>query len=255
MSDQPVLSSSQRSLLEANRDRAKFSGHAGGKARGAAGYVSDSDDSCDFLSATGQWAIFNPPQEGGFPDIHIGAAWRPLEREDGGLIGRLLKRRREQNVDLDLGVLYELNNGKRGSIQGFGRVFGRYDAEPFIYLHGDDRSGHDHDDTHHGHDEIITINGQKWEEIRRILVYLYIYGGADHWAEVAPQVQVLVPRERPVVARLHTSRSELCIAAVLKMENVRGGIRMKNITEYYPGHPSMDRAFGFGLEWEDGSKD
>ena len=62
---------SQESLAEASRYRAKFSGHR--NAKGAAGYISDTDDdSYSFLGSTGQLEIFNP-QEGGFGKIVIEA--------------------------------------------------------------------------------------------------------------------------------------------------------------------------------------
>lgn len=246
-------SASQNSLLEATRSRASFSGHAGGRARGAAGYVSDTDDACDFLATTGNHAIFNAP-EGGFGDIQIGAAWQPLDKPKHGFIEKFIKREPDfKPVDLDLGVLYEMNDGSRGCIQAFGGTMGQYESAPYMALNGDDVTGEDHDDID-GQDEIVILNGQKWSEIKRALVYLYIYEGACHWAEIAPQVQIIVPNEKPVVVTLHTYKSELPLAAVVRLENVRGGIRLTNMTEYYPGHPSMDRAYGFGIEWEDGQK-
>lgn len=242
--------SSSDSLSEATRSRAKHSRHGG---IGAAGYVSDTDDnSYQFLGATGQTDIFNP-QEGGFGKIRVGAAWQNLAVEKAGFLGKLLKKVQKHGIDLDIGCLYELQNGERGAIQAFGEMFGHYKEPPYIYLSGDDRTGDDDDDDD-GEDEVIHINGQKWPEIRRLLIYLYIYGGADHWAEIEPQIQVRVPKEKPMIVKLHTTKSELALCAVALMENVRGGIKITNITEYYPGHAEMDRAFGFGLEWADGEK-
>ena len=243
---------SRQAIQDATRSRASFSGH--GKAKGAKGYVSDTDDSSvDFLGTTGDTTIFQP-QEGGFGKIRIGAAWKPMRKPDESFFGKLLKRESDQFVDLDLACMYEMKDGTKGALQGFGKLFGNYDKPPYIKLSGDDRTGEDDDDVD-GLDEYFLINGQKWDEIKRLVVYLYIYDGAAHWAEITPQVRVEVPNEKPMIVTLHTYKSELCVCAVAELENVRGGIRMKNITEYYPGHPSLDRAFGFGLEWEDGSKD
>jgi tellurite resistance protein TerA len=243
--------SSMDSLTEATRSRAKFSGHGG---IGAAGYVSDTDDnSYQFLGTTGQTDIFNP-HENGYGKIRIGAAWQNLRVEKSqNFISKFIKKAAKVGIDLDLGCLYELHNGQRGSIQAFGEVFGSLKEPPYISLLGDDRTGDDDDDDD-GEDEIIYVNGQKWPEIKRILIYLYIYDGAEHWAEVQPQVQVRVPDEKPMIVTLHTLKSELSLCAVAMMENVRNGIKMTNITEYYPGHAEMDRAFGFGLEWDDGEK-
>jgi len=38
------------------------------------------------------------------------------------------------------------------------------------------------------------------------------------------------------------------------IENLDGGVRLTNHSEYFSSQPAMDRAFGFGLAWEDGQK-
>lgn len=241
---------SANSLIEATRGRAKFSGH--GNAKGAAGYLSDTDDSCSFLGATGQTEIFDP-RENGFGKIRIGAAWQNTQAEQRGFFRRIFGKFRTKGLDLDLGCLYELQDGSRGCVQAFGEMFGSFDKAPFISLSGDDRTGDDHDDDE-GEDEFIMLNGHKWPEIRRILFYLYIYGGAAHWAEVRPQIQIRIPGEKPVAVVPHTYKEEMALCAVAGLENIRNGIKVTNYTEYYPGHAEMDRAFGFGLDWSDGVK-
>jgi tellurite resistance protein TerA len=243
--------SSSDSLSEATKSRAKFSGH--GKALGAAGYVSDTDDNAyQFLGTTGQTDIFNP-QENGYGKIRIGAAWQNLKMEKAGLLGKLVGKARKTGIDLDLGCLYELQDGQRGAVQAFGDMYGSFEEPPYLSLSGDDRTGDDDDDDD-GEDEIIFLNGQKWPEIKRLLFYLYIYDGAEHWAEIEPQIQIRVPNEKPMIVTLHTTKSAMALCAVAGMENVRNGIKLTNYTEYYPGHAEMDRAFGFGIEWDDGEK-
>ena len=172
-----------------------------------------------------------------------------------GLLDRLLgkgktkKTTKKSGIDLDIGCLYELKNGKRGAIQAFGNMYGALDKEPFIHLSGDERTGEAE-----GEDELIQVNGKRWDEIKRIIIYIYIYDGADNWETVQPQIQVRVPEEKPMVVTLRARQEQLAICAVAGLENVRGGIRMTNYMEYFSGHPAMDRAFGFGLEWDDGKK-
>lgn len=242
------------SLSEATRSRAKFSGH--GQAKGAAGYVSDTDDTgCRILGATGQNHIIDTV-ETGFEYLRIGGAWQPLQKaQSQNFLDRLLKRTRVRHhgVDLDIGCLYELQNGERGAVQAFGELFGAYDSAPFIALSGDDRTGDDDDDDD-GEDEILMVNGAHWGDIRRMLIYFYIYDGVNNWAEIKPQVQIRVPGHPPLVINPHTYKSELAVCAVAGIENVRGGIKLTNFTEYYPGHAEMDRAHGYGLQWEDGQK-
>lgn len=246
---------SKHSIAEATRSRAKFSGH--GASKGAAGFVDplSESDTASFLSKAGETAIVNPPK-GGMKNFEIGAAWDrvPVEEEKpAGFLGRFLGKTVTQitqaRVDLDVGCLYELKNGRRGAIQAFGKMFGALNEEPYIKLSGDERTG----DTE-GEDEVIRINGAHWNDIARILIYVYIYKGAENWMSVRPQIQVRVPGESPMIVTLRASRRELPLCAVASLENVRGGIRLTNHLEYYPGHDEMDRAFGFGLEWADGQK-
>jgi len=255
--------SSRHSIIEATRGRARFSDHA--KSKGAAGFISpyDDDQEAEFLSKPGQTAIVNPTKEG-IKDFEIGVAWDNVNEakisdksadKKTGFIKKLLGSKdkittsKKSGVDLDLGCLYELQNGKRGAIQGFGDNFGNLESEPFIYLPHDERTG-----DKEGEDEMILVSGTQWNQIKRIVVYIYIYDGADSWASVKPQIQVRVPEELPMVVSLGAKRQELSVCAVAGLENVRGGIKMTNYLEYFPGHLSLDRAFGFGLSWEDGQK-
>ena len=250
--------SSRNSIIEATRSRAKFSKH--GNTKGAAGFISpyDDDQPASFLSKPGETAIVNPTKEG-IADFEIGVAWdnvTPLQgkTKKTGFFEKILGKaekvvEKSKGVDLDVGCLYELKNGKRGAIQAFGEMFGSLEEEPYIKLSGDERTGEAE-----GEDEIIFVNGKRWDEFKRIIIYVYIYGGADSWEMVKPQIQVRVPEEKPMIVSLSARREELALCAVAGLENVRGGIRMTNFLEYFPGHAEMDRAFGFGLEWADGRK-
>lgn len=238
------------SLTEANRDRVSRSRHGG---LGAAGYISqsDSDQAHSFLSSPGEVAVIDPPAAG-FPDFVIGVAWdNVVVEQETGLLHRIFKKKiLKAGVDLDLGCLYKLKNGLRGGMQAFGREHGALREEPYIALSGDERRG-DKD----GPDEVLTVNGARWDEIEEILIYIYIYGGVDDWASVRPQIQVRVPGQPPMVVTLSTRHSEMEVCAIAGLENVRGGIKLTSYLEYFPGHAEMDRAFGFGLSWESGSKD
>lgn len=243
--------SSADSLIQATRSRAQFSGH--GNAKGAAGLrVKGDGRPGEFLSDPGETAIINP-HEHGYEMINIGLAWDNVSPSgnEKGFLKRLLGRTpvMPRGVDLDLGCLYELKNGQRGCIQAFGEMFGDLENAPYINLSGDERTG-----DAEGDDESILVNGAHWPDIKRLLLYVYIYDGVPDWSTVRPQVQVRVPGEPPLVVTPNISRKELAVCAVATLENIRGGIRLTNHTEYFPGHAEMDRAFGFGLSWADGQK-
>lgn len=239
---------SQSSLNEATRSRANFSGHGG--SLGAAGYRDNANnpDNCEFLNEPGQSVAISTAQEG-FKSLLIGVAWDSIKSKDNSFFGKLLKKEKITNVDLDIGCLYELEDGTRGAIQAFGEKFGQFDTSPFIELSGDERTG-----AAEGHDEFLLVNGKHWKDIKRILVYIYIYEGAARWSAIKPQIILDVPGEDDLIVTLQAHDDALALCAVGGLENVRGGIKLTNYTEYFPGHEEMDRAFGFGLEWGQGKK-
>ncbi len=222
--------------------------------------MSPHDDSqeAEFLSSPGQTAVVNPSKEG-IKDFEIGVAWdnvvptKPVKKV--GFLDKILGKSAPKEaqaikgVDLDVGCLYELKNGKRGAIQAFGDRYGSLEEEPYISLSGDERTG-----DAEGEDELIKVNGRMWNEFKRIVIYIYIYEGAENWETVKPQIQVRVPEEKPMIVTLKARRQELALCAVAGLENVRGGIKMTNYLEYFPGHAELDRAFGFGLKWDEGHK-
>lgn len=235
-------------LSEATRSRAAFSGH--NSALGAAGYreISLNPDNSDYLREPGQSISISPGAEE-FDSIMIGVEWDNVAAQKSGLFSKLLERVTNKGVDLDLGCLYELEDGTRGAIQAFGNKYGDYNNAPYIQLCGDERTGNKA-----GMDETMVVNAAHWTSIKRMLIYIYIYEGAPHWKEINPQLLIDVPGEDDLVVTLGVHDDSLPLCAVGGLEQVRGGIRLTNYTEYFPGHLEMDRAFGYGLEWADGRK-
>ena len=239
---------SHDSIAKATKSRAAFSGH--GEALGAAGVrevnVAPLQEQLD---RHGESQVITPPEEG-FRKIHVGLAWNNVITEKASGFMGLIKKATKQGVDLDLGCFYELKDETRGILQPFGELFGAYDKPPYIALSGDERTG-----DAAGDDEFFTINGAFWPEIERILIYTYIYKGANNWAQIKPQVTVNFGNgEAPVIIKpsLHTENLTVCALATIK--NVKGGIQLITHGEYFASHSAMDRAFGMGLKWEDGAK-
>ncbi|MBI1327760.1 MAG: Tellurium resistance protein TerA [Alphaproteobacteria bacterium] len=246
MKDQITTSLSESSLKEATRYRSEFSHYIG--AKGAAGYVDPREGSADIVTRANQKISLSPP-EGGFNEIRVGAAWDNQVRDSKGFFGKLLNLKRKLNIDLDLGCLYELNNGKRGAVQAFGSLFGNFDQPPYFQLSGDERTGDSE-----GDDEYIRINGSKWHEVKRALFYIYIYKGEAEWGHIRPQIVIDAPGSKPIVVRPSVFNKDLRLCVIAGLENVRNGIQMTSYTEYFPGHVEMDRAYGYGLQWDDGEK-
>lgn len=240
--------SSIDSMADATRSRADFSGHGG--ALGAAGHreISINPDNSEFLREPGQSIAVSPGADG-FESLVIGVEWDNVLVQQAGFFGKLLKKATKKGVDLDIGCLYELKDGSRGAIQAFGEKFGNFEDPPYMTLSGDERTG-----DAEGHDEYILVNGKHWNKIKRLLVYIYIYEGAVNWKQINPQILIDVPGENDLVVTLGAHDDSLALCAVGEIEQVRGGIKLINRTEYFPGHHEMDRAFGYGLEWGDGTK-
>ncbi|HEY0902021.1 MAG TPA: Tellurium resistance protein TerA [Micavibrio sp.] len=236
------------SMTEASRNRAEFSGH--GNAKGAAGYRPDNEEHAEnLLNGFGETLIVQKPDQG-FDDIVIGASWDNIEVQQAGLFGKLLKKATKQGIDIDLGCLYELQDGTRGCLQAFGDMFGEYDSAPFIHLSGDERTGNKE-----GDDEGMHVNGQQWSQIKRLVIYVYIYSaGQFNWETIRPKITIRIPGEQPLTITPAIKKNNLPVCAIASMDNERDAIKFTNFGEYFPGHAEMDRAYGFGLQWDDGRK-
>lgn len=185
--------------------------------------------------------------DSGFGTVHLNLEWsapKPIGfvEKIKSLIGF------KKGIDLDLGCLYELTDGRRGAIQAFGDVYGDFNNAPYIHLLGDDRTG-----VTTGED--MYLNGNQWDKIRRIVFYAYIYDGIPNWSQTDAVLTVFMKDQDPVDVHLYEYEDGLPVCALVKFENIGGALQIKNLSEYFPGHAEMERAFGFGLNWEEGSKD
>lgn len=185
----------------------------------------------------------------GFGRIHMNLNWnrRPGGEPGRGLFGKLLGGA-SKGIDLDLGCLYELADGGKGVVQALGKSWGRFDAAPYVELEGDDRTG----DQAGG--ENMVVNGDRFDRIRRILVFAFIYEGVANWAQTDGVVTVRIPDQPVLEIRLdHGKPQAMC--AIAMIENDGGRIKVTKLVEYVREHRELDRRYGFGLHWKTGSKD
>jgi tellurite resistance protein TerA len=152
-------------------------------------------------------------------------------------------------IDLDLGCLWELQDGNRGVIQALGEAWGSYRSAPFIQHAGDDRTGAV------AQGECIRINGDQLSQIKRILVFAFIYDGVPNWAAADGVTTVKVPGQQDIEVRLDNPTSGQGMCAIAQIENDRGKLKVTKEERYFRGHKEMDRAFGWGMRWVAGSKD
>jgi len=177
----------------------------------------------------------------GFGKITINLNWTKGEKKGwfGGKSG---------GIDLDLGCMLELANGEKTVVQALGNTFGDYDRPPYAKLLGDDRTG----ESDAG--EFLLINGNRWNDFRRVLIYAFIYEGAPNWAAANAVVTVTAPGSPELVVRLDEHATGKGMCAIAMLENDGGRVRVTKLIDYFAGHKPMDQAFHFGFRWVAGSK-
>ena len=152
-------------------------------------------------------------------------------------------------IDLDLGCLYELKNGRKGTVQALGNAFGHLDQEPWMALDGDDRTGAS------AAGENLRINGAKIPEIQRVLVYTFIYEGAADWQTANGVVTLRYPGNEDIIVRMdeYNNARRMC-AIALRERNGDDGFSVEQQVTFFDGPPEVDKAYHWGLRWVPGRK-
>ncbi|OXJ11817.1 TerD family protein [Burkholderia sp. AU6039] len=179
----------------------------------------------------------------GFGEIKVNLNWN---QGTSGLLGGFLGKRGA--IDLDLGCLFEMQDGFKGAVQALGKRFGDLREEPYIQLMGDDRTGSVADG------EWLRINGQQWNKIERILIFAFIYDGAPNWKATDGVVTIFVPGQSEIEVRMNEEGGRHGMCAIALLENVNGAVKVSRRVDFHPGHEEMDRAYGWGMRWKAGSK-
>lgn len=198
----------------------------------------------------------------GFGRIHVNLNWNQSATSapppaKTGFFDKLLSgstgRKGRGGIDLDLGCMYELADGRRGLVQALGNAWGDFEHEPFIRLDADDRTGAV------SGGENLYINGERFDGIRRALIFSFIYEGVPNWAATDGVVTIAAPEQAPIEVRLDGGGNQMMCAIAL-IENRGGSLVVTKLAEYFQqmggtsAHELMDRHFGFGLRWKTGSK-
>ena len=165
-------------------------------------------------------------------------------------------------VDLDLGCFYELRDGKKMLIDGLQFSHGRggnrhhqtrqgcYDNAPYIWHQGDDRGGGS------SSGETILVNPNGVSQIKRIIVYTFIYEGVAKWSETNAVVTAKVPGCDDVVVEMGQKYSNKKFCAIAQLDfGTDSSITVKKLVTFHNSHSDCDRAYGWGFNYSPGSKD
>lgn len=194
----------------------------------------------------GQKVSLEKKSPAGIGEILVNLNWNSKPAKQGFLSGLLGGGR---GIDLDLGCLYELKDGRKGTVQALGNCFGSLDRPPYVALDGDDRTGAA------ASGENLRINGNKLSEIRRILVFTYIYEGIANWQQADAVVTIQYPGAEDLVVKMDSYHSSNIMCGLALFENQADQtFSVEKIVQFYSGHQELDRAFGWGMKWTAGRK-
>ena len=172
-----------------------------------------------------------PNQELG--KIIVNLNWNQTPQKPKGFLGSVLGGS-NKGIDLDLGCLFELKDGKKGSVQALGNMFGNFDSPPFIKLDKDDRTGSSTDG------ENLFINGAKVAQVNRILVYTFIYEGVPNWSATDGIVTIKPQFGENIQIRLDEHDNSKLMCALVMIENVKNEtFGIERLVRYFKGHEEM----------------
>lgn len=192
-------------------------------------------------------------------ELRVNLNWNPRAAGDpvagGGFFKRLVATALEMSqasssIDLDLACLYEFADGTKGVVQALGNSFASRNAgPPIISLDGDDRSGTNTEG------ENLRIDLSRIDQIRRILVFAFIYEGTPNWADANGVVTLFPPGDAPIEVRLDESDPGARTCAIAMLETVGNTLSVRREVRYINGsQDALDHAYGWGLDWAPGHK-
>ncbi|WP_455907133.1 TerD family protein, partial [Streptomyces griseoaurantiacus] len=170
----------------------------------------------------------------------------------GSKRGRAVAHHRD--LDLDLCALFELSDGRKGVVQALGNAFGALDRPPYILLDGDDRTGA----VESG--ENLTINLDRRQDFRRILVFVTIYEGARSFADLHATVTLWPQHGAPVDFSLDECTVPSTVCALALITNTGGDLVVQREARYLvpdrgvSPQRTVDRIYGWGMNWTPGRK-
>ncbi len=173
--------------------------------------------------------------------IHVNLNWNQQAKR--GFLGMSTPA-----ADLDLGCMFELEDGSKGVFQALGQNMGQKGQSPFIYIDKDDRTG-------------VSANGENLyierpDLIKRVLIFTFIYQGAKNgFQEVEGRMKMTDPSGNEITLALNNPDTKRTFCAVAMIQKIGGEISIRKEELYFEHHGTADEHFGFGFRWSAGSKD
>lgn len=190
-------------------------------------------------------------KQGGGGMLHVNLNWdaRGGAGQSGGGLLKRLRAGAQGGIDLDLACLYELADGSKGVVQALGNSFGALDSPPYARLDADDRTGASVGG------ENLHVNLAHVRDIRRLLVFAFIYQGVAAFDQANAVVTLTPQSGAPIEVRLdeQAGTSRMCAIALLTNQGGNDLVVNREV-RYLNGHRELDALYGWGLSWTPGRK-
>ncbi|WP_018503736.1 TerD family protein [Parafrankia discariae] len=192
-------------------------------------------------------------KQGGGGRLHVNLNWNQggtggaAGAGKGGFLKRVLGAG-GGGVDLDLACLFQLADGRSGVVQALGNAFGSFDNPPYVNLDADDRTGAATGG------ENLYVNLARINEIRRLLVFAFIYEGVASFDQADAVVTLTPAQGAPIEVRLDERAGGARMCAIALLTNTGGDFSVSREVRYVSGHRDLDKAYSWGLDWTAGRK-
>lgn len=181
--------------------------------------------------------------------LRVNLNWTAKAAPTGGFFKKLLAGASGSGIDLDLAALYELTDGAKGVVQALGNSFGDLNGPPFVKLDADDRTGSS------AAGETLFVNLDHVAQIKRVLVFAFIYEGIPAWDQANAVVTLFPVTGQPIEVILDETRPGARTCAIAMLQNTGGDLTVSREVRYIDGaQDKLDAAYDWGLDWRPGRK-
>jgi uncharacterized protein involved in tellurium resistance/tellurite resistance protein len=147
-------------------------------------------------------------------------------------------------VKLDVGCFWELQDDQKGQVNRASNQAGNLFAAPYVAI---DPHVHQAGSLY---EETLRLDGNQWNNIRRILFYASILEGNSPWDALDGQIKLSTPGQPDITADVITNEKSGPVIPLLLLENRSDQLRVSLPGGCYDSHVSLDTAFGFQLGWQ-----
>ena len=159
--------------------------------------------------------------------------------------------RLRRNVDIDIGCFVETDGGWKSEwvVDGLNRN-GSLRDYPYVDIDQDDRTGSS------ATGETLRVNSRGLEHIKRILLYTYIYEGADDWNDLDAVVTIKFPNKADMVIKMNEFNRRARYSVLAEIRNDGKNLEIKKILDFLNGgHNEITDKYRWHFSWRAGSKD